>query len=341
MTALILGEHPELLTVRLVKSDPAVLVVNLLDANGQPIPWPSPPVLEFGYTSDAETPLRSFVATVDDSDTSMATFSLTVDDVEGIAALRSGNRTVHNRLQLAGTITNAGTVDWNGGWTGEVGRTQRTTTTVSGNVISQLLSARDEAVQAAVDASAEADAAQAARAGAETAQTGAQAASVSADAARAGAETAAGEAQGSAALAGSYAGTAASEASAAETARSGAETARSQAQAAAIVGAASTGAPPAATADITLGATRVGVLAGNYTLPALPTPPADQAGAYTLVLKQPSAGGPFTVNLASVPEWVADAAAPTMPSVANSELWLQFVWNGLAWLGVGVGTRFP
>lgn len=107
------------------------------------------------------------------------------------------------------------------------------------------------------------------------------------------------------------------------------------------VGPAYAEAPPATLTPDMLGTTRTWTLNANYTLPALPAPTADAGGPLTLIFKQPPAGGPYTLNLASVPEWVGDALAPTMPTTANSELMVQIIWTGLAWRGVSVGVFFP
>ena len=87
--------------------------------------------------------------------------------------------------------------------------------------------------------------------------------------------------------------------------------------------------------------TRVRVLAGNVTFTALENGTSNQAYTCTLILKQPSTGGPFTVTWPAGLEWPNDAPAPQMPTGLNTELIVSLFWNGVAWRAFPAGVFYP
>ena len=91
-----------------------------------------------------------------------------------------------------------------------------------------------------------------------------------------------------------------------------------------------------------LPSTRSWTLSGNLTIALHSTlPAATVSGTITLVLKQATSGGPFTVTWPGTLEWAGDAPAPTMPTVANAELIVHLLWTGVAWRAMVGGTFFP
>jgi hypothetical protein len=64
------------------------------------------------------------------------------------------------------------------------------------------------------------------------------------------------------------------------------------------------------------------------------------SGTVTIILKQAASGGPYTVTWPTI-EWAGDAPAPTMPTVANSELIVNLFWTGQAWRGSVMGVYYP
>lgn len=88
-----------------------------------------------------------------------------------------------------------------------------------------------------------------------------------------------------------------------------------------------------------LPSTRTLTLTGNLTI-TLPTPVSTVSGTITAIFKQAASGGPYTLTLPTL-EWPNDAAAPTMPTAANSELVVHFFWTGLNWRPVVGGIYYP
>lgn len=88
--------------------------------------------------------------------------------------------------------------------------------------------------------------------------------------------------------------------------------------------------------------TKTRTLSGNVTLSG-PSNPASSTTSYTAtyVIKQPASGGPYTVTWPVGLKWANDALAPTMPTVANSELTVHLLWTGLAWRAYNAGPFFP
>ena len=74
------------------------------------------------------------------------------------------------------------------------------------------------------------------------------------------------------------------------------------------------------------------------------TPAVSVSGTITVVVKQASSGGPFTLTWptpSSTFRWAGDAPAPVMPTVANAELIVNLFWTGTAWRGSVMGVFFP
>lgn len=118
MSSIILGEHPESLTVRLVHGDGAALVATLTDAAGAPTNWPATPTLEFGDQLGAI--VGTYVATVAGS---AATWTLTranVDTIYAASLNRYGSPITRARATLPdgddGSVEYAGVVQWSDGW---------------------------------------------------------------------------------------------------------------------------------------------------------------------------------------------------------------------------------
>lgn len=82
-------------------------------------------------------------------------------------------------------------------------------------------------------------------------------------------------------------------------------------------------------------------LGSNSTITAISAGPTGQSYTATLIIKQAASGGPFTLAWPSTLEWSNDAAAPQMPTVANSELIVSLFWTGIAWRAVLVGVYYP
>jgi hypothetical protein len=85
MADLTLGSSPDKLTLNLVSGDPVAFDLTLLSA-GAPIPWPSPPVLEFANGSD------DWVATLSLDETTASWNILEADVTAVMAAAGSGVR---------------------------------------------------------------------------------------------------------------------------------------------------------------------------------------------------------------------------------------------------------
>lgn len=91
-----------------------------------------------------------------------------------------------------------------------------------------------------------------------------------------------------------------------------------------------------------LGTVRTMVLNANITVNIDTTLPSSSiADVVTLVLKQPSSGGPYTVTWQSTIEWPEDALGPAMLPGANAELIIDFFWTGSAWRASPVGRYQP
>jgi hypothetical protein len=85
--------------------------------------------------------------------------------------------------------------------------------------------------------------------------------------------------------------------------------------------------------------TRTMTLTTNFTL-SINNPGSTVSGTVTIILKQAASGGPYTVTWPTI-EWAGDAPAPTMPTVANSELIVNLFWTGQAWRGSVMGVYYP
>jgi len=83
------------------------------------------------------------------------------------------------------------------------------------------------------------------------------------------------------------------------------------------------------------------LLTANVIFAALANQASDRSGTITLILKQPSTGGPYTVAFPSALEWAGDANAPSMPTAPNSELIVHLFWTGSAWRAMVGGVFFP
>lgn len=131
---LILGTHPDAVTVRLVQGDGATLLATVTD--GQT--WPAAPTLSF--SSSDTTLINESDATLLEDDT-VASWTLTTAQVEEIAAgseVRFGVRRTRVRISIpddddpTGRTTHAGTVEWRTEWESGAGRTQAVTITLPG-----------------------------------------------------------------------------------------------------------------------------------------------------------------------------------------------------------------
>lgn len=89
-----------------------------------------------------------------------------------------------------------------------------------------------------------------------------------------------------------------------------------------------------------LPSTRTYSLVGNVTIAALPSPSALVSGTITLVFKQATGSGPFTVTWPTSIEWPNDAPAPAMPTVAASEMVVHLLWTGNAWRALHGGNYY-
>lgn len=88
--------------------------------------------------------------------------------------------------------------------------------------------------------------------------------------------------------------------------------------------------------------TRIVTLTANLTFANLPpAPPAGFSATTTIVVKQAASGGPYTVTWPTAIEWANDAAAPVMPTVANSELVVHLFWTGTACRAMVGGIFYP
>lgn len=119
MAHLILGEHPDGLTVRLVHGDGMTLAATLTDAAGAEIDWPATPSLEFaGPDHDVIT---THVATIDGPTASWQLTRAQVDAIWTGSLTRYGNATTYVRALLPdgddGSVEYAGRVAWSDGWT--------------------------------------------------------------------------------------------------------------------------------------------------------------------------------------------------------------------------------
>lgn len=102
------------------------------------------------------------------------------------------------------------------------------------------------------------------------------------------------------------------------------------------------------TGNITLGGdaypkTYVRTLSGNVTITSVANmaPAVPSAFTVTVLFKQASAGGPYTVTWPASLEWPNDALAPTMPTTANAELLVHLFWTGTTLRAIYAGTFFP
>ena len=119
MAHLILGEHPDGLTVRLVHGDGMTLAATLTDSTGAEVDWPAAPSLEFaGPERDV---IATHAATIDGP---MATWTLTraqVDTIWDASATRFAGPSTYVRALLPdggdGSVEYAGKVAWSDGWT--------------------------------------------------------------------------------------------------------------------------------------------------------------------------------------------------------------------------------
>lgn len=133
MATIILGEHPDGLTVRLVHGDGATLAATLTDATGSETDWPAAPKLEFAGAD--HTVKATHVATINGS---AATWTLTRAQVDTIwtgTLGRYGTPNTYVRAVLPdsddGSVEYAGKVAWSDGWTAG-SNTQAVTFTMPG-----------------------------------------------------------------------------------------------------------------------------------------------------------------------------------------------------------------
>lgn len=119
MAHLILGEHPDGLTVRLVHGDGMTLAATLTDDTGTEIDWPAAPSLEFA--GPEQDTIATHAATIDGP---VASWSLTraqVDTIWTASATRFAGPSTYVRALLPdgdnGSVEYAGKVAWSDGWT--------------------------------------------------------------------------------------------------------------------------------------------------------------------------------------------------------------------------------
>lgn len=90
-----------------------------------------------------------------------------------------------------------------------------------------------------------------------------------------------------------------------------------------------------------LGSTRIVTLTGNANVTSFHAATNTSAGSINFVIRQAPSGGPYTLGWPSSLEWVNDAPAPVMPTVANAEMLVTVFWTGAAWRAILNGIFYP
>ena len=91
------------------------------------------------------------------------------------------------------------------------------------------------------------------------------------------------------------------------------------------------------TEEFTIPSTINWTLSSNLTIGSLPTPASSGAGTVSLIIRQPSSGGPFVVTWPTL-KWSGGASAPVMPTSPSAILAVNLFWTGNDWLANVMGV---